>query len=210
MKKNKHWKLILSVALFVVFLFVVGGIIFSNRQTSKQEPEEVETFKGIQKAAELCTLECYYHDVAVYEKEPDKFFNMTFFNYGAKKYWMEYDGIVRIGIDVDKMKIEDPTQDGLVKVYVPRAEIISISENEDSIQPPVSEKGILTDISFKEKMEAFKDSQKSMEQIAKENTQLIEQATDIAKEVIEQFIVETGNLKGKSYQVEWLSEAPKF
>lgn len=67
-------------------------------------------FSGVNRICELSTLRCYYHDVASFKDNPKPIFKYGLFKYGYKKYWMEYEGIVEIGIDMDEVEVNQPNK----------------------------------------------------------------------------------------------------
>lgn len=78
--------------------------------TKSQKENEIVDFSGVNKICELSTLRCYYHNVAELRKEPDGIFKYGLFNYGFKKLWIEYTGIVEVGIDVDQVQVYEPDE----------------------------------------------------------------------------------------------------
>ena len=96
---------ILSVNLKIfAALAVIAAVVLlipSNAYKSADESAETSQFAAVDKICELATLKCYYHDVAEYEKQAEGLFKYRPFKYGYKKVWIEYDGIVEVGIDVN-------------------------------------------------------------------------------------------------------------
>ena len=95
-------KNMIKLPAIVIFIFPV------KQKKTVETPE----FSEVSQICELATLKCYYHDVTEYQKEANR---IGFLKYGAKKMWMEYSGIVRIGIDVGKAHNNAKT---LLKQYV--------------------------------------------------------------------------------------------
>lgn len=161
-------------------------------------------FSKVEKICELATLECYYHDVAEFEKEADGLFKYGLFKYGSKRMWMEYDGIVKIGIDVAKVSVEQPDENGVVKIFVPEAKILEINAKKDSMSDPIYENGVFTTVSIEEKAEAFSAAQKAMRENAESDESLLKQAHSNAKELIKQYVLNVGEQIGQKYTVEWI------
>ena len=109
---------------------------------------------------------------------------------GYKKIWTEYSGIVELGIDVSKVSVEKPTADGVVKVTIPDAEILSVDLDEDS-------------------MSELAEAQNHMEETANENGNLLNQAKERAKSLIEGYVKNVGEQIGKEYTVEWVEFSEK-
>ena len=89
------------VAMVVAILAVISVIMaFLTREDIQKESYSFR----IEKIAELTTLKCYYHNVAVYESE-----NKGWFSWNDEKAWIEYDGIIdqpseRLIVDVDFLR----------------------------------------------------------------------------------------------------------
>ncbi len=162
-------------------------------------------FSKINAVCELATLKCYYHNVAEYEQEAwDILKNLG--NMGYKKIWIEYSGIVEIGVNVTKVRISPADDRGIVNVYIPEAEILNVDFDMDSITDPITETGLLTSVSADEKTKAFGVAQESMKEAAAEDESLLLQAKDRAKKIIEGYVKNVGEEIGKEYTVEWVEE----
>lgn len=162
--------------------------------------EEKPNFSSINTICELATLECYYHNVAKYEKDPDIDFIIRI---GDKKAWIEYSGIVKIGIDANKVSVSDPNSSGVVTVTIPKAKVLSVDFDVDSINEDLISNGTLASITTEEKTEAIAEAQKDMEETVKANTVLLQQGQQRAKNVIERFVQNVGAQMGKTYTVKW-------
>lgn len=167
-----------------------------------QEEEEEVDFSGVETVCELATLQCYYHNVARAETEASGLFQI--FGVGYKKIWTEYSGIVEIGIDFSKVEISQPDANGVVTITIPEAEILSVDLDEDSLSEPLTDTGFMTSISKDEETEALASAQENMEETAAANTELLEQAQDRAKELIEAYVENLGEQLGEDYTVEWI------
>lgn len=185
------------VCLLVISMLCIGGCGDKN-----QKKEEEADFSAISSVCELATLKCYYHNVAKSETEASGLFKWL--GKGYKKIWTEYSGIVELGIDVSKVSIEKPTADGVVKVTIPDAEILSVDLDEDSMNEPLTDTGFMTEITKEEETEALAEAQNHMEETAKENGNLLNQAKERAKSLIEGYVKNVGEQIGKEYTVEWV------
>ena len=169
---------------------------------TQQSNDKGADFSGASKVAELATLKCYYHNVA--ESETDASGILAgLLRTGYKKMWIEYDGYVTLGIDVNQLKIEQPDASNVVKVALPSAEIQDIYLDKDSISDPLSETGWLTDISAEERNTAISAAQDDMEEKARANTMMFNQANERAKKLIEGYIQNVGSATGVEYTIEW-------
>lgn len=116
---------------------------------SSQEQKSAD-FSGVQSVAELATLKCYYHNVAKAEQ------NGGLFDIGYKKVWVEYDGIVEVGVDVSQVTISEPDGEGKVRVHIPDAKILGVNVDKDSIGDPLIDRGPITDVTADEKNRSFR------------------------------------------------------
>lgn len=185
------------VCLLVISMLCIGGCGDKN-----QKKEEEADFSAISSVCELATLKCYYHNVAKSETEASGLFKWL--GKGYKKIWTEYSGIVELGIDVSKVSVEKPTADGVVKVTIPDAEILSVDLDEDSMGEPLTDTGFMTKITKEEETEALAEAQNHMEETANENGNLLNQAKERAKSLIEGYVKNVGEQIGKEYTVEWV------
>ena len=192
MKKKKIKKLISAV--------LAALTVFSLSACGTQETEEVD-FSGISSVCELATLKCYYHNVARAESEASGL--LSIFGVGYKKIWVEYSGIVEFGIDVSKVTVSQPDENNVVTIAVPDAEVLSVDIDEDSISEPLVESGFLTTVTTEEETATLASAQDDMEETAAANTQLLEQAKERAKELIEGYVKNIGELIGEEYTVQW-------
>lgn len=190
------------VCLLVISMLCIGGCGDKN-----QKKEEEADFSAISSVCELATLKCYYHNVAKSETEASGLFKWL--GKGYKKIWTEYSGIVELGIDVSKVSVEKPTADGIVKVTIPDAEILSVDLDEDSMGEPLTDTGFMTKITKEEETEALAEAQNHMEETAKKNGNLLNQAKERAKSLIEGYVKNVGEQIGKEYTVEWVEFSEK-
>ena len=116
---------------------------------------------------------------------------------------------MELGIDVSKVSVEKPTADGVVKVTIPDAEILSVDLDEDSMSEPLTDTGFMTEITKEEETEALAEAQNHMEETANENGNLLNQAKERAKSLIEGYVKNVGEQIGKEYTVEWVEFSEK-
>lgn len=164
-------------------------------------PTDVD-FSGIESVCELATLKCYYHNVAKAETEASGLFKWL--GTGYKKMWVEYSGIVELGIDVNKVSVSEPDDKGRVEITIPDAEILNIDLDEESMQEPLTETGLFTEITKEEETAALAEAQDDMKKTAQENEALLSQAKERAKNLIEGYVKNVGDQVGKEYSVIWI------
>lgn len=158
--------------------------------------------KEMRSIAELATVECYYHNVA----KSDEPTNKSFFEFWKKnniRFWVEYDGIVQIGIDATKLQVSvDGSQ---VKISLPTAHVLNAKVNPDSLSKnsfyydPNSEKP-----NEASEREAFNQAQQNMKLAAESNTALLSNARENAKELLENYVNTIGEATGIKYNIEWI------
>lgn len=185
----------------ILCLLVISMLCLAGCADKKEEKKEAD-FSAIQSVCELATLKCYYHNVAKSETEASGLFKWL--GTGYKKIWTEYSGIVELGVDVSKVSVSKPSKDGVVKVTIPDAEILSVDLDEDSMGEPLTDTGFMTKITKEEETEALAEAQNHMEETANENGNLLNQAKERAKSLIEGYVKNVGEQIGKEYTVEWV------
>lgn len=180
---------------FLIAVLILSGCFLTGCTAQKRAD-----FSRIKRIAELATYECYYHNVAEFEEPGHNFL----IKYGNKKVWIEYTGIVKIGIDASKIVINE-TENSVVEVSLPSSEIIDSSIVKNSIREPLIENGIFAAITAEDKVEAMAAAQKNMIETASRDYSLIEQSNERAKVLIENFIKAVGEDVGKEYHVKWIA-----
>lgn len=207
MSKKSDKKAILKCTV-TILLIIIAIIALLLPNTGTEEISTTAEFSDVNRICELATLRCYYHDVAEYEKQPDGLFKYGLFQYGYKKFWLEYDGIVEVGIDVSQVQVNPPDENDVVQIYIPDAQILNIGANEASMGNPVVDTGVLTSITAEEKAEAFSAAQSTMRENAETDNSILNQAKNNAKELLKQYVLHVGEQIGQTYIVEW-SLAPQ-
>ena len=119
--------------------------------------------------------------------------------------WIEYSGVVKIGIKPEKL---DMSVDGnVVTVTIPDAEIISYKVHPDSLDPGkyiVGQEGLgAKSIKAKDQTEAFKAAEQNMKETVEADYTLLLQGQQRAQELIERYIKNVGDIVGKDYVVKW-------
>ena len=192
MKSNRLGKII---ALILISSFVLCGC-------GKESKAEIELSKA-QRIAELATLKAYYHDVIKVEKDKSgAIFGLG--DIGYKKMWVEYTGIVSMAVDVSKITISQPDENGVITVKMPKEVIVGEADiDEESISEPLIDKGWFTKITTEERKEALIDSQNKMLEKAKADKSMQNQARERAKFLLEEYIKNVGTALGEEYTVKW-------
>lgn len=203
-----------SITVGIICFIVAISILLIPRNNKEATQLNLSEYSSINAISELATLKSFYHNVAMYEKEPDggnKFINNVLFwpfgrytKIGYKQFWIEYSGIVEAGIDASRIQITGPDTQGVVEVFVPDAKVLSVYADENSLSEPLSESGWFTTITGKEKIEAFSKTQNAMRQEAENDENLLRRAKENAKLLLERYIVNTGKEMGLDLSVKWV------
>ena len=149
---------------------------------------------------ELAVMDCYYHNVAKFtEKDAEGFLLWK----KDKNFWIEYSGVVTIGIDVSRVTVEvDGTK---VTISIPAAEVLrytvdSSSLTEDSYIVAKDSAAIEAE----DEIAAFSVAQADLEATASKDTALLASAQQQAQQLLEDYITNIGKATGKSYTIEWI------
>ena len=180
-----------TLLIAAIGFLVYYSMFFSNNSSAKHHSLD------IQKVCELTTLECRYHNVAVVDEEGGML--------GAKKriIWLEFDGIIELGIDVKQVRIEEPTKQGVVKIYLPPAKILSCDKDESTISKPVYDVGLFSEFTGEDERELANTADREMKNDAQVNEAILSYAYENAKNILEQHVINAGKMIGKDYTVEW-------
>ena len=149
---------------------------------------------------ELATMQCYYHNVAKYfEKDAS----------GAlwwkkdRKFWVEYSGIVTIGIDASLVTM---TIDGdAVTITIPPAKVFRCKVDEKTLSKDsfiVARDSAA--VEAEHQSEAFKNAQAKMREAAEKDTALLASAQQRAQKLLEDYVTNIGNSIGKTYTIKWV------
>lgn len=194
--------LILVVDVILCGVFVLSKVV-GNPEPGVQQISE----SSVSRICELASLECYYHNVSDWKQDAHGI--LAFAGYGEKKIWIEYDGIVRVGINAGKVQISDPDKDNVITVTIPEATVLDIDLDENSIKEIVSDKTVFfffTDtVNAEDKMKALAAAQEDMEINAANNDKILGEAQERAQRLIERNIIALGEAGGKHYRVKFVS-----
>ncbi|MEA4929262.1 MAG: DUF4230 domain-containing protein [Candidatus Limiplasma sp.] len=216
MMMKRNIPIVLSGMICLIFLIV---ILFLPGNKKESRPVELSEYSSISDICELATLRSYYHNVAMYEEEPEGAakvisdiltwpFNQLL-KTGYKQFWLEYSGIVEIGVDLktDKIQINNPDASGVVNVYVPDAKVLNVDANENSFSDPLDETGLFTTITAKERSDTYAEAQDAMRQEAENDQALLGRAKNNAKILLERYIVNLGKAMGVDYTINWVDNS---
>lgn len=190
-----------GVIFFSLLLLFLTGCSKTDQTMQMQDPQaEQLNLEQLKSVCELATLECYYHNTA--KSSTDK--KVLFWN-TSKKLWVEYSGIVRIGIDISRLDLDISGQ--TVTITLPEAKIISCKVDEDSL----SSDHVYTEltglgasrVTAQDQTDAFANAQQNMLEEVEKDTSLLLQAQDRAKTLLLNYVKNIGDAIGTEYTVKW-------
>ena len=187
--------------LMCILISAVLTLSLAACSDTEPAPVDMEPKTSQMKAiCELAVMDCYYHNVAKYEmKDAEGFLWWT----KDKNFWIEYSGVVTIGIDVSRVTVEvDGTK---VTISIPAAEVLrytvdSSSLTEDSYIVAKDSAAIEAE----DEIAAFSVAQADLEATASQDTALLASAQQQAQQLLENYITNIGKATGKSYSIEWI------
>lgn len=200
----------------MICLAILALVLFIPGKKKEDKTFELSEYSSVSEICELATLRSYYHNVAVYEEKPEGAAKVIsdiltwpfneLLKTGYKQFWLEYSGIVEIGIDLkaDKILINNPDAGGTVDIYVPDAKVLNVDADQSSFSKPLDETGLFTSITAKERSDAYAAAQENMRQEAENDQALLRRAKNNAKILLERYIVNLGREMGVEYTVNWV------
>lgn len=221
MEKKKIVNMILLIAL--VILAVLAIVFYHRGRKPEAEPEtilqptptptvivqEVETIVEVQaeitgeeirsslnEMGKMTTAEYLFTGIASAEKPPQSILGVDL-GFTAASYYASYNGVVTAGIDFGKIGVEKNREDGVVTVYLPPAEILSVNIDLESFQLISEQSSIFAHITPEE----FNTSQVALEAKSREKAielNLLEKAEENAILLIQRFVY---SLVGSDYSV---------
>lgn len=187
--------------LMCILISAVLTLSLAACSDTEPAPVDMEPKTSQMKAiCELAVMDCYYHNVAKYElKDAEGFLWWT----KDKNFWIEYSGVVTLGVDVSRVTVEvDGTK---VTISIPAAEVLrytvdSSSLTEDSYIVAKDSAAIEAE----DEIAAFSVAQADLEATASQDTALLASAQQQAQQLLEDYITNIGKATGKSYSIEWI------
>ena len=187
--------------LMCILISAVLTLSLAACSNTEPDPVDMEPKTSQMKAiCELAVMDCYYHNVAKYElKDAEGFLWWT----KDKNFWIEYSGVVTLGVDVSRVTVEvDGTK---VTISIPAAEVLSCTVDSSSLTEDsyIVAKDSAA-IEAEDEIEAFSVAQADLEVTASQDTALLASAQQQAQQLLEDYITNIGKATGKSYSIEWI------
>lgn len=185
------------IALSLILVILLSCVGCGKQEGKKNMEPQVSQMKAI---CELAVMDCYYHNVAKYLKEGVE---GSLWWKKDKHFWVEYSGVVKLGIDVSLVNIE--VADTQITITMPEAKVLgskvdSASLNKDSF---IIDKDSV-EPSADDEVKAFELAQAKLQEMASNDKTLLASAQQRAQALLEDYIYNIGNAVGKNYSIKWI------
>ena len=189
----------------ILILLCITSVLMCFGCSSPKTYETKPDITQIRSICNLATLECYYHNVAKSTKTAGSTISDWFEK--DREFWIEYTGVAKIGIDMSKVNME--ISDDTVTVYMPEAKLLSVDIlendlNEGSYIANSDNKLNPNKITAENQTAAINNAQTKMATSVKANTTLLLNARIRAEKLIENYIIQVGEIAGISYRIKWV------
>ena len=189
----------MMILLMILSLAACGG--------KKDKDEDANVKPDISQAKAICELsvmECYYHNVAkYYEEDATGAATGAWFWAKDKKFWIEYSGIVTIGVDASLVTMEvDGTN---VTITIPEAKVLECEVDESSLTKDsfiIDSKS--ADIKAEDQTYALAMAQEALRDTASNDTALLAEAKERTKQLLEDYVKNIGDAFGIEYTINWV------
>ncbi len=179
---------------------LVSVMVLCSCSSEAKKANELEQIRSV---CNLATLEVHYNNVAKSVKKAGE----GFVHLGEvdREFWIEYQGVAKIGIDMDKLEIS--TKGEKVQIKIPEATLLSINIDQESLNAKsyiYSEDAFFNKnpVNEEDQKSAISTAQKKMEETVMADKKLFQKAGERAKRLLEEYVKELGKTTGKAYQVE--------
>lgn len=195
--KKRFLILAMTMVLLAGFLTACSG---SDEDSALNKEPDIMQIRSI---CELATLECYYHNVAKSTKAAGT--GITHLGEKDREFWIEYSGIVKLGIDMSQVQMEIDGEN--VTITIPEAKVLNVSVDEKSYDENSyimsQDSWNSNKITAGDATEAIENAKQEMEKTAEENSSLLANAQDRAKKLMENYIDQLGAASGVAYHISW-------
>ena len=184
------------VSMVLAAVMCLTCISCGQKEQKMVEEPKVSQVKSI---CELAVMDCYYHNVAKYFEEDA---SGIWLWKKDKKFWNEYSGVVRIGIDASQVQME--VKDKQVEITMPKARVMNCTVDAATLN---TDSFIVASDSAKVEAEdqtkAFREAQKNMEEEASGDSALLAAAQQRAQNLLEEYVKNVGSVTGTEYTITW-------
>ena len=189
------------LSIVLVFIIMLSGLTGCNKKEEKKK--EQLNLNRIQEISELATLETYYHNVAkINKKAGSGLLNIGEVN---RKYWIEYNGVAKIGIKADNITFE--INGNNIVVTMPHAIILDTkieNYNQDSVYKTKDSWFNANEITKSEINKAIKETNDVMINKIKNESNLFTKAEHNAEALLTSYINEIGKIHGEKYEIKYV------
>lgn len=170
---------IISIFSIVTFAFLVS----CQKNVNVESTFDVNSLRAL---SDLAVIECKFNNVAKINQP--KGIGILHFGEADRKIFMEYEGQVRIGVDIGEV-IEKYDQNSRT-ITIPKAKIISVSDNPYTYKNYISKDGFINKntINDDEFKAAISESMLKMQSTVRDNNLLMKRAQVLAESQIKHFI----------------------
>jgi hypothetical protein len=169
----KRFLLPAILIVIIVALLLVVGYLWGGRQLGLPVPEsltrsEISAHTVVKEAlpvGEYASLA--YHYTSVVKDISSKDLNGWTIPFTTRKYLFTYDGIMKLGIDGTRVRVEevlDPVNVPVIRIILPPIRILSHETNDDSIEVFEQSQTIFNEIKIKEAFKVTADRKREMEE----------------------------------------------
>lgn len=149
---------------------------------------------------ELAVMDCYYHNVAKFFEEDASGFLLW---KKDKHFWVEYSGIVTLGIDISQVNIVIDDTD--ITITMPEATVLDYKKIDSKT---LDKENFIVDkdsapIEAADEIKAFKEAQEELKRIASQDKVLLQNAKQRAMSLLEEYINNISTAVGKQYTIHW-------
>ena len=190
-------KKIVSVILALVMAFMSASCAAPAEEEPLNMEPQVSQMKAI---CELAVMDCYYHNVAKFTEEDAQ--GMLWWK-KDKHFWIEYSGVVKLGIDVSLVTVE--IEDTKVTITLPEAKVLGCKVDSASLTKDsfIVDKDS-ADIEAEDEVKAFEVAQSKLEETASSDKALLAGAQQRAQDLLDGYISNIGTAVGKDYSIKWI------
>lgn len=151
----------------------------------------------IKDIGELATIEYLYTNAGKFENLNQLFgINVPF---TTKSFIAKWDGVIKAGVEVNKIKVEINDSNKEIIIYMPKSAILSHEIKKESIETLDEKDGLFNTIKVDDVREFDKVSKEEMEERAIENG-ILNKASENAKNIIEK-LINTDVVKEQGYVI---------
>lgn len=185
------------VKFIVILIFILLACGCSKKRVIEPDVNQ------LREISDWITLEAEYHNVAKIEKEKGE----GIFHIGEvdRKLWVEYVGVIKIGIEADKINMK--VKDNKIRIEMPEPSVLFINYkdyNRDSYFTNKDSWFNKNEIDYKDINNAMKIADEEMLNEVNKNEELFTEAKNHLEVLMENYINRIGKLSDIDYEIEFV------